>query len=140
VENPRRFIIYPSRRILVLHNKKIIEASHGAFFPPENLLNPNSLDWVLGAIRAQVFGKDIYPSICDKASLLCWTIINDHIFFDGNKRTGMFAMQTFLSINDQVLFISTQMVVELALKIATYRNSGFSRAELKDWIDSKINL
>ena len=33
-------------------------------------------------------GKDLYPSIQEKASRLCFEVITQHPFIDGNKRMG----------------------------------------------------
>ena len=32
---------------------------------------------------------DLYPSVADKAAVLCFSIVQNHPFVDGNKRTGL---------------------------------------------------
>ena len=42
------------------------------------------------------FGVDHYPSIEEKAARLCYSLINNHAFIDGNKRIGIYVMLVFL--------------------------------------------
>jgi death-on-curing protein len=39
--------------------------------------------------------NDLYPSIEEKAARLCYSLISNHTFIDGNKRIGMLVMLTF---------------------------------------------
>jgi death-on-curing protein len=41
-------------------------------------------------------GHDLYPTLVDKASALCFSLMKNHPFLDGNKRVGHAAMETFL--------------------------------------------
>ncbi|MCW5874139.1 MAG: Fic family protein [Anaerolineales bacterium] len=92
-------LVFLTFRDVLSINETVIQRSGGFFAPPDNLLNTNSLLWVLEAIQGQtVFGSDSYAALSDKASLIAWTIINDHVFNDGNKRTGMLCMAIFLEI------------------------------------------
>jgi death-on-curing protein len=138
VESIGRPIIFPTREILIQHNRWIIQKTKGLFIPPDNLQNPNSLDWALSAIQFPIFGKDLYPTLPDKAVLLCWTIINDHVFYDGNKRTGMFSLETFLLLNSCHLKVSSEDIVEIALKVVNYREVNYSKEEFVKWIVSKL--
>ncbi len=72
-----------------------------------------------GQPQQSVFGKELYPTIFDKAAVYAHRIITNHPFLDGNKRTGMTAAIVFLEDNGHV-FIAKEGVVEaLALAIAT---------------------
>lgn len=60
----------------------------------------------LGALESAVAqphmtfgGKDLYPTIVEKASSLCFSLVMNHPFLDGNKRVGHAAMETFLILN-----------------------------------------
>lgn len=44
-------------------------------------------------------GEDFYPTLSDKAAAIGFSLIKNHAFFDGNKRVGHSAMETFLLIN-----------------------------------------
>jgi death on curing protein len=41
-------------------------------------------------------GEDLYPTPAEKAAALCESLIINHPFVDGNKRTGFAAMVAFL--------------------------------------------
>lgn len=45
--------------------------------------------------------EELYPSIQGKAARLCYSIINNHPFIDGNKRIGILAMLMFLKIKSK---------------------------------------
>ena len=44
-------------------------------------------------------GQDLYPDIITKAGVLCFSLIMNHPFLDGNKRIGHASMETFLMLN-----------------------------------------
>jgi death-on-curing protein len=41
-------------------------------------------------------GRDLYPDLVAKAAVLCFSLVMNHPFVDGNKRVGHAAMETFL--------------------------------------------
>ena len=44
-------------------------------------------------------GADLYPTLVEKAAALCFSLVANHPFVDGNKRVGHAAMATFLVLN-----------------------------------------
>jgi len=92
------------RKIGILEiNKRTIEKHGGSFLPPHNFLHEDSLDYLLEAVNAKMFGEEMYPTIADKAGLYMFNIISNHIFQDGNKRTGLEAAISFLKLNKHKL-------------------------------------
>jgi len=59
-----------------------------------------SLKGALGAVRQTFGGKDVYPSIEEKAANLLYFLIKDHPFMDGNKRIGAALFLWFLEKNE----------------------------------------
>ena len=55
-----------------------------------------SLESAISQPQMTFGGEDLYPNIIEKASTLGFSLILNHPFFDGNKRTGHAAMETFL--------------------------------------------
>jgi death-on-curing protein len=53
--------------------------------------------------RAGFGGKDLYPELADKAAALAFSLVMNHPFADGNKRTGYGAMMRFLSRNGHTI-------------------------------------
>ena len=83
-----------------------------------------SFEGSLVAIFQSYDGKDLYPSIQEKAANLLYFIIKDHPFYDGNKRIGALLFILFLTVNDCHLTtngetkISDRALTAIALLIA----------------------
>lgn len=74
----------------------------------------------LGSLpRQAVFGKELYPTMFHKAGVYLRTIITEHPFLDGNKRTGMMAAFTFLEVNGYQVTATDDDVFTFALVVAT---------------------
>ncbi len=63
-------------------------------------------------------GKDLYPSIEEKAARQAYAIIRNHPFLDGNKPTGLFVMLIFLELNGMRLFLEEKELEWLGLGVA----------------------
>ena len=69
-------------------------------------------------------GRELYPSIPEKAANLLYFVIKDHPFYDGNKRIGALLFILFLTLNDYHLTekgetkISDRALTAIALLIA----------------------
>lgn len=57
---------------------------------------------ILGCIYQSFGGKELYPSLEEKAAHLLYFIIKDHPFVDGNKRIGSFLFIYFLDRNKEL--------------------------------------
>ena len=81
-------------------------------------------DGSLTAIFQKFDGKELYPSVQEKAANLLYFIIKDHPFYDGNKRIGALLFVLYLTMNDCHLTangetkISDQALTAIALLIA----------------------
>jgi death-on-curing protein len=104
-------IVEINRRMLTTFGGFFVEAN-------DNLLNPDPLHYTLEAIQVPIIAQERYPTPIEKAAALAWCIITHHVFYDGNKRTGMETCRLFLDINGCTLPINRQ-VVQIALDIAT---------------------
>lgn len=78
----------------------------------------------LVAIFQSFDGKELYPSVPEKAANLLYFVIKDHPFYDGNKRIGSLLFILFLTLNDYHLTragetkISDRALTAIALLIA----------------------
>jgi prophage maintenance system killer protein len=72
------------------------------------------------------FGQDAYPTIEEKAGSLFHSLIANHCFNNGNKRTGVLAIDQFLYANSFVLTMTNEDMYGLARVTASYRESGIS--------------
>jgi len=63
-------------------------------------------------------GKELYADLFTKAAALMESLVNNHPFIDGNKRTGLAAAVLFLQINGQHLKAPDEKVMALTLAVA----------------------
>ena len=63
-------------------------------------------------------GKDLYPSIFEKAAVLMHSLIMNHPFVDGNKRTGTVSALIFLEINRFRIAVGQNELVDISLEVA----------------------
>ncbi|WP_169392002.1 MULTISPECIES: virulence protein RhuM/Fic/DOC family protein [Psychrobacter] len=63
----------------------------------------DGLDSILGTLEQTVFGEQAYPTIESKAAHLLYFVVKNHVFTDGNKRSGAFLFIDFLHRNNRLL-------------------------------------
>ena len=116
--------------VLYIHDRIIKDTggSHG-------IRNQGSLESAL-ALPRQVFGEtELYPSIIDKAAILCFSIINNHPFVDGNKRLGHAAMETFLVLNGMEISADIDEQEQTFLNLASGK---MTREEFVLWLQNNM--
>jgi len=112
--------------VLDLH-RRIIEQSAGAF----GIRDLGLLESAIAQPRMTFGSEDLYPTVIDKAVTLGFSIIMNHPFVDGNKRTGHAAMETFLILNN--LEISTSVDEQEAVILAV-ASGVLGREAFADWV------
>ncbi len=80
--------------VLELH-ERIISSSGGS----HGVRDIKALKSSVNQPRLTFDQKDLYPGIVSKAAALCFFLIMNHVFIDGNKRVGHAAMETILVLN-----------------------------------------
>lgn len=94
---------YLIKEDFTLINKMTVERHGGNFVEPDNFLHQEALDYLLDAVKAEMFGEELYPGLSNKAGLYMFNTIDNHIFQDGNKRTGLEVALLFLRLNGSML-------------------------------------
>lgn len=64
-------------------------------------------------------GEDLYPSVIMKAAAIAESIIINHPFVDGNKRTGFLAMVAVLEENNISIAAANTDIYSFVIKIST---------------------
>ena len=130
MEELGRQVRVPSVARIVRVNQDAIRLYGGQYVGVDNLRSRESLENTLFLIGNEVFGVDQFPTLMEKAAALGECIIARHVFWDGNKRTGVYATWMFLKANDVIVNLDAS-VEDLAVDIAS-GNAGFD--ELLDWL------
>jgi len=103
-------------QILVIYDEVIRETGGSGGIRDINLLESS-----VARPQATFGGDDLYPDLFSKAAALGHSIIRNHSFIDGNKRTGYMAMRIFLNVNGYDLKAGLdekyRFVMEIAEKI-----------------------
>ena len=111
--------------------RQVMEASGGTV----GILSLESLESAVGQPRVTFDGKDLYPTIIEKAAALGFSLVMNHAFVDGNKRVGHYAMETFLVINGYELDSSVDEQESIILQLASGK---LSREAFTDWIREHV--
>ena len=82
------------KQVLWLH-RRLIETSGGAL----GVRDMATLESAITQPMMSVGGVDAYPGLIDKAAALCFSLVCNHPFVDGNKRIGHAAAEVFLLLN-----------------------------------------
>lgn len=78
-------------------------------------------------------GNELYPSLAEKAAALGFSLIQNHPFADGNKRTGHAAIEVFLALNGYEINASVEEQVEIILSVASGK---LSRENFAEWLSN----
>ncbi len=81
--------------------------------------------------QTTVFGREAYPDFFGKCAVLGYSLIQNHPFIDGNKRTGFAAMHLMLLMNGYDLTSSTTEEVKMAEKTASGK---MKESEIALWL------
>ena len=106
--------VLSKRQILLLHQQLVDETGGSPGLRDEGLLD--------SALNApfQVFGDtSAFPSLQQKAARLCYGLVKNHPFIDGNKRIGAHAMLVFLAVNGLELSYTQQELADIILQVAS---------------------
>ncbi len=65
-----------------------------------------------------IFDNDAYPGLFDKAAALLESLVKNHCFHNGNKRTAYLVVKSFLRLNGYDLHMRREHAVEFIVEIA----------------------
>lgn len=96
--------------------------------------NEGRLASLIVAPQQNIFGREQYPDIFQKAAVYLRNIIADHPFVDGNKRTAVICAGIFLGRNNQKLTATPKELEDFAVYVATKKPEV---AEIATWLKSR---
>ncbi len=119
-------IVLSKQQILLLHSQ-LISKTGGS----DGLRDVGLLESAINSPFQQFGNEDLYPTIQQKASRLCFGLVNNHPFIDGNKRIGAHVMLVFLALNGIELEYTQDDLSSTILKLAS---NEISYQQLTKWI------
>jgi death-on-curing protein len=119
-------------RYLTLHevleaHERILQQSGGG----PGVLNLGALESALAQPHMTFDGQDLYPALVEKAAALGFSLIQNHPFMDGNKRTAHAAMETFLVLNGYEIVATVEEQEDMILQVAA---SKAGREVFTEWL------
>lgn len=99
--------------VLLLH-ARLIQRTGGS----GGVRDMGLIESALGPPRAAFDQSDLYPGLWRKAAALTHSLVKDHPFVDGNKRTGLAATAIFLELNGYSLMAGNQEVLVFTRQVA----------------------
>jgi death on curing protein len=112
--------------VLELHHQ-IIEQSGGAV----GIRDLGLLESAIAQPLMTFGGEDLYPSVIEKTIAVGFSIIMNHPFVDGNKRTGHAAMEVFLILNGMEISASVDEQEQIILAVASGK---IGREAFVEWL------
>jgi death-on-curing protein len=119
-------IRFSTEQTLLIHSY-LIEVSGGT----EGLRDEAALESALRAPFQTFGGEDLYPGKLRKAAALCFGLIQNHPFVDGNKRIGVHLCDVFLELNGIKLEYTDEDLVQLGLSVA---DGSWGMPDILAWI------
>jgi death-on-curing protein len=117
--------------LLVLHHR-IIEQSGGA----DGIRDLGLAESALSQPQMAFGGEDLYPTLAEKAASMCFSLVMNHPFIDGNKRIGHAAMETFLILNGCELNAHVDESESVILQLAA---GQLQRKPFTNWVMAHLD-
>ncbi len=110
---------------------KIMNQSGGAI----GIRDIGAFESAIAQPRMSFGGNDLYPTIVEKAGALCFSLVMNHPFLDGNKRIGHAAMEIFLVLNGYEIESTVDEQESIILNLASGK---IERTEFNEWLKLHI--
>ena len=101
--------------------------------PPFSPHTRELLELSLNAPKHAFGGRELYPSLVDKAAVLYYSLIQNHPFQNGNKRVATASLLIFLFINDHWLNVGAKELAEKTIELA---RSGEQKRDPKSLVEN----
>jgi death-on-curing protein len=85
----------------------------------------------VGQPEQSAFGEDAYGTIPEKAAAYGFFIAEGQPFIDGNKRTALLALETFLHANGYAFTVSEDSIVQMFQDLGAKR---IDQSEFFGWV------
>lgn len=121
------------KELVLLSVEEIIEINKKF----NNSAKKGELDFIISKIKSLKLDSESKKNIAKAAATFWHYIIQNHVFFGGNKRTATESAKLFCKINSFEIGLPPNGFVYISLKIA---NSDITFQELTDLISKKLKV
>ncbi len=122
-------INYLSEAEIIAINEKMVSEFGGL----HGVKDLHMLRLAIGRPQMSVGFQDAYKSIFDKAAAMFHSVINNHPFLDGNKRTSLFSATLFLEYNGWDIKFTRKEAVKFTMKAHNY---DWDVDQISKWFES----
>ena len=117
-------------KALAIHQLLIDE-----FGGPSGVRDQNALESAINRPLQTFGGQDLYPEPAEKAAAMIESIVSNHPFIDGNKRTGYVLMRLTLLSKHMDIEATQEEKYQFVIDIASGK---LKFEEIRNWIKSKV--
>lgn len=118
------------KKVLAIHQILIKE-----FGGSEGVRDQNGLESAISRPFQTFGGQALYPEAVDKAAAITESIVKNHPFVDGNKRTGYVLMRLFLMQEGLDIEATQDEKYEFVIKIA---RGELDFEAIREWIQENL--
>jgi death on curing protein len=111
--------------VLEIHADQIVQ--HGG---SEGLRDSGLLESAIAQPMAQFGGQFLHEDLFEMAAALHFSLVMNHPFVDGNKRTALMALLAFLDLNGYSILEPFPGLVDITLSVASGSMSKTQLAQL----------
>ena len=124
-------IQYITSEQAIFYQQKIIKVTGGSL----GLRDIGLLESAINRPKATFGGKDLYPKPLAKAAALFHSMILNHPFLDGNKRTSLAVLYEFLKQNGFKFKANEKELLELPLKV---ERKDLNLKQIIEWLRKHV--
>lgn len=100
------------------------------------LLSRNMFESAVARPQMSVFGEDAYATLTAKGAALMHSLVLNHPFMDGNKRTATLALVAFLNLNGRSVNWEPSEALNFIVEIAEGKHDV---PAITRWLDTNTN-
>lgn len=117
---------------LIFINQEVLKFSGGSI----GIRELGLIDSAVNRPKSTFDGEDLYPSLFAKAAALFHSVIFNHAFLDGNKRTAIASAAQFLFINGYEIKTSNEELENFTVEVVV---KHLEIEEIAIWLEKNSN-
>jgi death-on-curing protein len=118
--------------VLAIHDNMI--SLYGGSFGTRDL---GLIESAIARPKATFGGEDLYPTILEKAAAFFHSLLFNHAFFDGNKRTAIASCVFFLESNRYVMTATQSELSNFPVRV---ENEHLSIEQIASWLEQNSKI